>query len=239
MRGRSRGRYAAFMMTPITVTAPERWSWSARRLGIASASGVFAVGILYVAVIGFWLIIEATPREPIGDPYLAVMEVLTMVSALALLGLVIAISCFAHDARRVQALTALAIGSVAAGLTMAVHFVQLTAIRQLWRTGHLAEYRLVWPSVLFAVEYFVWDVLVGLTMLSAGFALAGGPAAERAHRALLIGGLLCLVGTAGPLSGRMLLQNVSVLGYAVVLPIAGALPARVFRSAPPPGSIAD
>ena len=221
------------MIGPLDSTASERWSRSARRLGIASATGILAVGILYVAVITLWLIIEATPREPIGDPYLAVMEILTMVSALALLGLVIAIWCFADAARRVQALGALSIGSLAAVLTMAIHFVQLTAVRQLWRAGRVSDYRLVWPSPLFAVEYFVWDILVGLTMVSAGFALAGGPAAVHARRALLIGGVLCLVGTAGPLSGRMLVQNVAVLGYTVVFPLAGAFMAGVFRAALP------
>jgi len=216
-----------------TVTASERWSWRARRLGIASSIGILVVGILYVTVIMLWLIIEATPREPIGDPYLAVMEVLTMVSALALLGLVIAIWCFADAGHRVPALTALAIGNVAVGLTMGVHFVQLTAIRQLWRAGRLVDYRLVWPSALFAVEYFVWDILVGFTLLSVAFALAGAHAAGPARRALVIGGVLCLTGVAGPLTGRMFLQNVAVLGYAVVLPIAGALAARMFRAALP------
>lgn len=221
------------MAGPIAVTTRGHWSPSARRLGIASATAVLAVGALYVAVITLWLIVEATPKEPIGDPYLAVMEVLTMVSALALLGLIIAIWCFADPARRVQAITALVVGGLGAGLTMAVHFVQLTAIRQLWRAGHLGEYRLVWPSALFAAEYFVWDILVGLTMVFAGFALGRGPGVRYARRAFLVGGVLCLGGAAGPFSGRMLLQNVAVLGYAVVLPIAGALAARVFSAAVP------
>ena len=217
------------------MTASQRWSRSARRLGIASATGILAVGILYVAVITLWLIIEATPREPIGDPYLAVMEVLTMVSALALLGLVFAIWCYADAARRLSALTALSIGSLAAILTMAVHFVQLTAVRQLWRAGHLGDYRLVWPSFLFAVEYFVWDILVGLTMVAAGFALSGGRAARPPRLAFLLGGVLCFVGSVGPFSGRMFVQNLAVLGYALVLPIAGALTVRVFRAAFPSG----
>lgn len=221
------------MAAPIDVTASERWSWRARRLGIVSATGLFVVGLVYVAVITLWVIIEATPRAPIADPYLAVMEVLTMVSALALLGLVIAIWLFADAEHLVQALTALAVGSLAAGLTMTVHFVQLTAIRQLWRAGRLVDYRLVWPSALFAVEYFVWDILIGLTMIAVGFALAGGPGARPARRAMLLGGVLCLLGAAGPLSGRMFLQNVAVFGYAVMFPIAGALTARVFRAAQP------
>jgi hypothetical protein len=161
------------------------------------------------------------------------MEILTMISGIALLGLVIAISCFADAGHRVHALTTLTLGSLAMGLTMAVHFVQLTAIRQLWRTGRMADYRLIWPSTLFAAEYFAWDILVGLTMVSASFALAGGSDAMRARGAMLIGGLLCLVGAAGPLSGRMAFQNVAVLGYAMVFPAAGALIVRVFRAALP------
>ena len=215
------------------LTRSQRWSASARRLGIVSATGVLVVGILYVAVITSWLIMERTPREPIGDPYLALMEILTMVSALSLLGVVLAIWCFPAPGRRLHALAALGGGGLAVGLTLAVHFVQLTAVRQLWRAGRLADYRLVWPSALFAVEYFVWDVLVGFTMLSVGFALAGAHAASHARRAWLMGGVLCIVGVAGPLSGRMLLQDIAVLGYAIVLPVAGALTARMFRQVPP------
>jgi hypothetical protein len=205
---------------------------------MASSIAILIVGILYVAVITCWLIIEATPGEPIGDPYLAVMEVLTVVSALALLGLVTAIWCFADAAHRLPAVTALAIGALAAGTTIAVHFVQLTAIRQLWHAGRIVDYRLVWPSALFAVEYFVWDILVGFTLISVSVTIAGGSGAEPARRALLIGGVLCLAGVAGPLSGRMFLQNVAVLGYAVVFPIAGALMARMFRAALPAGAAA-
>ncbi len=211
----------------------------ARRLGFVSATGILVVGIFYVAVIALWLVVEGTPREPIGDPYLAVMEVLTILSALALLGLVIALWFLADSTRRVPALAALAIGSLAAGLTMAVHFVQLSAVRQLWRAGRAADYRLVWPSPLFAVEYFVWDVLVGLTMVAVALALAGGAGRGHARRAFLIGGVLCLAGVSGPLSGRMVLQNIAVAGYAVVFPIAAALAARVFRAAVPALEAAD
>jgi hypothetical protein len=221
------------MIAPHSSTASERWSWGARCLGICSSIGILAIGILYAAVITLWVIIEAAPREPIGDPYLAVMEGLTMASAGAFLGLIIAVWCFAGAPHRLPALTALVIGTLAVGLTMAVHFVQLTATRQLWRAGRLSDYRLVWPSVVFAVEYFAWDILVGVSMVTAGFALAGGPTAVRARRSLLIGGMLCLVGATGPISGRMFMQNVAVLGYAVVLPIAGALTAHLFRTAPP------
>lgn len=177
--------------------------------------------------------VEAKPREPIGDPYLAVMEVLTILSAVALFGFVIAIWCFADPSRHPAAVIALVIASLAAGLTIAVHFVQLTAIRQLWRAGRLADYRLIWPSPLFAVEYLAWDCLVGLTLLFLSRALPETAGTTPTRRALLLAGVLCLVGVAGPATGRMLLQNIAVLGYAVALPIAAALATRMFRGALP------
>jgi hypothetical protein len=202
-------------------------------MGITSGIAMLAVGILYLATIALWLVVEATPLEPIGDPFLAVMEGLTMVSALALLGLVTAIWGYAERAYSVHGFLTLTLGAVAASLTMAVHFVQLTAIRQLWRAGQLPDYRLVWPSANLAVEYFAWDALVGGTMILASFALAGEPGSAPARRTMLIGGALCLLGLVGPGSGRMILQNIAVAGYAIFLPVACALTARTFHSAPP------
>jgi hypothetical protein len=114
-----------------------------------------------------------------------------------------------------------------------VHFVQLTAIRQLWRAGDLPDYRLVWPSAILAVEYFAWDVLVGATMVLISLALAGGPRSVPARRTMLTGGLLCLAGVVGPASGQMPLQNIAVAGYAIFLPIGCGLMVRVFRAAVP------
>jgi len=62
---------------------------------VASAAAIVGVGVLRVAVIAAWLVVEATPREPIGDPYLAAREALTVTSALALLGLVVAVAGYA------------------------------------------------------------------------------------------------------------------------------------------------
>ncbi|MFN8582641.1 MAG: hypothetical protein U0163_16905 [Gemmatimonadaceae bacterium] len=218
------------------MTSRARWSTRSRRLGIMAGVGILAVGVLYIATIGAWLVAKASPRDPIPDPYLAVMEVLTMCSALLLFGFVVSVWCFADEQHRVSALAALVSGSAAAVLTSAVHFVQLTAIRQLWRLGRLEDYRLIWPSPLFAVEYFAWDVLVGLTMVFSAIAIAGTPQAATARRALLAGGILCVLGVTGPLSGLMLLQNAGLLGYGVVLPVAAALVAQVFRATPSSGS---
>ena len=72
----------------------------------------------------------------------------------------------------------------------------------------------------------------------ASFVFLGTRASRLARHALMMSGLLCLVGLAGPMSGSMIWQNVAVLGYAILLPIAAVLVARVFLSTPPHGSIA-
>lgn len=220
-------------MQEIPVPARPYWTWKIRHLGMGSANAMLLIGILYLATIALWLFIEATPLEPIGDPYLALMEVLTILSALALLGFVSALGCFADQSQRVHAMLTLILGAAAAVVTTAVHFVQLTAVRQLWRAGHLSDYRLVWPSSALAVEYFAWDILVGATMLCASFALAGGPKSAAARGTMLGGGVLCLAGLLGPISGRMLFQNIAVAGYAILLPMACALSARSFRASAP------
>jgi hypothetical protein len=217
---------------------PDRpyWTPGARRLGIGSAVAMAAIGVLYVATIAIWLVVVATPREPIGDPFLAVMEVLTIVSAVALPGLVVALAHFTDRTHRAHGLIAAALGILAASLTMAVHFVQLTATRQLFHAGALPDYRLVWPSAILAAEYFAWDVLVGATMMFGSVALGSERGSVPARRTLRIGGILCLAGLVGPATGRMLLQNIAVAGYAILLPLGCALTARAFAAVPPSGT---
>jgi hypothetical protein len=190
------------------------------------------VGVLYVAIITGWLVLEGTPSDPIGDPYLAAMEALTILSAVALVGFCAAVASFSDTEHRVFGLLTLSCGTLAAGLTTSVHFTQLTAVRQLWRAGALADYRLVWPSALFAVEYLAWDVLVGATMLLSGSSLGADPARRGARTVLTVGGVFCIGGVVGPVSGQMLLQNVAVFGYAILLPLAAYLTGRLFRSVP-------
>ena len=198
-----------------------------------SSFALLVVGLLYLIVIAAWLVAVGKPKEPIGDPYLALMEVLTMASALALVCFCVAILALSTPERRIFGLGTVVAGTTAAGLTLSVHFVQLTAIRQLWRSGALADYRLVWPSPIFAVEYLAWDLLVGITMLLAAASLGEGPGRGGARSILTVGGGFCVIGLAGPASGVMALQNIAVLGYAVLLPLAAWFTAGVFRRTEP------
>ena len=194
---------------------------TANRLGFWSSAAIVGIGVAYVFALAAGFARHGF-REPIGDPILAVMEVLTLLSAPPLVTLMAAVHDRAAPGRKALGLTALSFAILCAGTTSAVHFIELTASRQLGGGG------IAWPSRAYAAELLAWDVFLGLALVFAATVFEGvGP--ERAvRRGLLICGFLCLAGTVGPLVGNMRLQLVGVLGYAVVLPVVSVMLARIF-----------
>jgi hypothetical protein len=143
---------------------------AASRLGRWSALTALAIGVAYAATLAVGFAVHGL-SEPIADPILAVMEVLTLLSAPALVVLVAAIHDGATADRRVYARVALAFAALFAGTTSVVHFVELTARRQLGASG------IVWPSPAYAAELLAWDAFLGLALLFAAPVLDGtGPA---------------------------------------------------------------
>lgn len=198
------------------------------RVGYWSAIALVCVGAGYVLALaaGFF---RHGFREPITDPVLAVMEILTLVSAVPLVTLMASIQDWSSASRRALGLSALAFATLCAGITSTVHFVELTAARQMGGGG------IAWPSRVYAAELLAWDVFLGLALLFAA-PLFSRDGLERAVRgALFLCGGLCVVGAVGPAVGNMRLQLVGVLGYAVVLPVACVLLARVFGRRPVDG----
>lgn len=109
------------------------------------------------------------------------------------------------------------------GTTSAVHFVNLTATRQ------LGSAVLVWPSTAYALELLAWDVFLGLSLVFAAFTFQGSGRENRVKRGLLVCGLLCLVGAVGPAVGNMRLQLIGVFAYGGVLPVVSFALSRIFR----------
>jgi hypothetical protein len=201
---------------------------TANRLGFWSAVALVGVGVGYVFALAAGFARHGL-NEPIGDPVLAVMEILTLLSALPIVTLMAAIHDRAAPERRPYGLIALAFATLCAGTTSAVHFVELTAARQLGEGG------IVWPSRVYAAELLAWDVFLGLALVFAATVFDGGGSERAARRGLLACGVLCLAGALGPAVGNMRLQWVGVLGYAVVLPVVALLLARVFAGVRGPG----
>jgi hypothetical protein len=194
---------------------------TATRLGFWSAASLVGIGVGYVLALaaGF-----APHRfhEPIADPVLAIIEGLTLLSAPAIVILMAAIHDRAAPGRKIYGVAALAFGTLGAGTTSAVHFIELTAARQLDGGG------IVWPSRVYAAELLAWDVFLGLALVFAARVFDGAGPEGRVRRALSICGVLCLAGTVGPVVGNMRLQLVGVAGYAGVLPVVSFLLARLF-----------
>ncbi len=193
-------------------------------VGRLAALTLVGIGALYLVALGFGFARHGL-SEPIGDPILAVMEVLTIVSSLALVVMMAALHDDTPAHRKLASLLALSFTIAFAGITCVVHVVELTALRQLGTAG------LAWPSALYAAELTAWDLLLGLALLGAAASFEETGRAGAVRRAFATGGLLCLAGLVGPAVGNMRLQLVGVLGYAVVLPITCWMLADWWRGA--------
>jgi hypothetical protein len=180
------------------------------------------VGIAYAIALTVGFAVHGL-AEPIVDPILAVMEVLTVLSALPMVVLMAAIHSFAAADRKVFGVVALAFTILFAGATIAVHFVELTARRQLGSAG------IVWPSAAYAVELLAWNLLLGLALLFAARVFAGMGRERNVRRGMHVTGLLCIAGVVGPVVGNMRLQLVGVFGYAAALPVVCLMVASVFH----------
>lgn len=197
----------------------------ARTLGTWSALAVFIIGVAYAVTLAVGFTVHGL-NEPIVDPILAVMEALTLLSALAMVILMAAIHDRAPAHRRIHGVIALSFTVLFAGITCAVHFVELTAVRQAASGG------IVWPSPEYAAELLAWDLFLGLALLFAAPLFDDRGVERSVRRGLLISGGLCVAGIVGPVVGNMRLQLVGVLGYAVALPVTCFMLAGLFRDTP-------
>ena len=193
---------------------------STYRLGTWAAGAVVAIGIAYVVTLTFGFA-RVGFDEPIGDPVLAVMEVLTLLSAPPMVVAMAAVHDCAATDRKIFGTVALAFTVLFAGTTSAVHFVELTASRQLGASG------IAWPSNVYAAELLAWDWFLGLALLFAAPVFSGTTPERGVRRGLWICGVLTLAGTVGPVVGDMRLQRIGILGYAGVLPVVFFMLARL------------
>ena len=198
----------------------------AERWGKWAAILIVAIGGLYVAVGLLWLLSPDSASRPFspGEPYLSLLELLILASAPVLVVLAAAIHARAPPSRKPMGAIALAFMTAFAALTGSVHFVRLTAHRQIdpGATGGPAPDMLDpgrWPSAAAAVDFLAWDLFFGLALLFAAATFAGGGLAKTVRIGLAASGLLCVAGTLGPATGNMDLQLIATAGYAFLMPL--------------------
>jgi hypothetical protein len=208
---------------------------SARRLGIVSSVGVL-VGSVYAAVLVAGFLALRTPKQPIGDPWFSMLEILILLLMPLMVTLMVAVHAWARAEGKALSLVALVFMSVLAGLTCDLHFVILAVSRQPAFTG-LAWMPLLlsfeWPSIPYALDILAWDVFFPLFVLFAAPAFSGNRLATSIRVLLITSGALALAGLSGVIAGDMQLRNIGIVGYAGVFPVVALLLVILFHRETP------
>src|SRR5215831_7450463 len=150
------------------------WTQTDWRFGMWSATSASTIGVVYVFVglIG----VVARPPSPDGlrqlDLYLAVLEALIILSAVALVIMMTAVYAYAPTDRKTFALTALAFMICSAVLTCGVHFASLTVGRQIDARGlpllsHQLSVNEDWPTLAMSLDLLAWNFFLELALVCA------------------------------------------------------------------------
>src|SRR5262245_33997860 len=135
------------------------WTPTDRRIGLWSAGAVVVLSVAYLATGTAWFVFggDAVQRDPLWpvDPYRAVLESLIVLLAPPMIVVMAAVHGVAPPGAKACTAAALALMTLAAGTTCAIHFVELTVVRRLGPAsppGLSGVFFTPWPSVFFALD---------------------------------------------------------------------------------------
>jgi hypothetical protein len=200
------------------------------RLGMWSAWTLAGFYLAYIAALLAGGVAQGVPT----DPYLALAEGLIILAAPLQVVLAAVVYQCAPQHARAATLVGLGWMMVMAGLTMTVHFVELTVARAVNTTAIPGFERLFgweWPSLLYAIELMAWHMFLGLSLLFMAQAFPGRGTEVMVRVGLRTAGALCIAGLAGPLLGNLDWRMIGVFGYGAMFPAVCILMGTVFRSA--------
>ena len=213
-----------------------RFTATARRLGIFSATATFILIFAYAVTLVMGLMSLESPQEPIGNPMFTILEVLIIVMMPAMVALMVVVHAWAPMHAKTLSLTSVVFMGLLAGLTCSVHFVILTMSRQPEFTEQ-SWLPLVlsfnWPSVAYALDILGWDIFFALSMLFAAPVFWGSRLAAWIRVLMIASGVLALAGLSGVVAGDMQLRNIGIVGYVGVFLVVVALLAILFYRATP------
>jgi hypothetical protein len=213
-----------------------RFTATARRLGIFSATATFILIFAYAVTLVMGLMSLESPQEPIGNPMFTILEVLIIIMMPAMVALMVAVHAWAPMHAKTLSLTSVVFMGLLAGLTCSVHFVILTMSRQPEFTEQ-SWLPLVlsfnWPSVAYALDILGWDIFFALSMLFAAPVFWGSRLAAWIRVLMIASGVLALAGLSGVVAGDMQLRNIGIVGYVGVFLVVAALLAILFYRATP------
>jgi hypothetical protein len=206
-------------------------------MGRWAAIAVVAIAVLYITTGLIWLVpnLSSVTIQTLApsEPYLTIMEILMLLLNPAMVVLFAAIHAYAAPDKKTCSLAAFGFLLLLVAITGVVHFVNLTVVR---RTTSVTvaeafafyQYRSGGLSAMFAAEMLGWDFFFGLALLFAAPVFKGDRLQTAIRTGLIVSGLLCLFGFAGPASGDMRFQVLAILGYAFGFPLVCLLLAQLF-----------
>jgi hypothetical protein len=205
----------------------------ARILGAWSARAIFLIEVVYVAVFAAGFASIGNTSDPLPDPYLAIGEILILVMAPIMVGLMLAIHQCAPKQSKPFTHVALGWMLAAAAFTTVVHFVQLTVARHIDPAtfpGYARIFGWHWPSTFYAIDIVAWDVFFGLALLFAVPAFTHRGHAKLVRRGFILSGSLCLIGLVGPFSNVIALRTIGIVGYTVIFGLTCLPLSRTFNA---------
>ncbi len=202
-----------------------------RTIGKVAAWAVFSLGIVYAVVTVLGFLSLKSPLDPIGDPFVSIMELLIIPLTLFYVVSMVAVHAYAPPEDKAYSFMALCLMTLVAGISSSVHFVILTVGHQI-EASRLAWVSLFfswkWPSVAYALDTLAWDWFFALSMLFAAAVFKKGKLEMTVRILMSISGVLSLAGLIGVSLADMQIRNIGIIGYAVVAPVAFLLLGIVF-----------
>jgi hypothetical protein len=215
---------------------PGTFTAQQRVIGRAAAWAVLGMGVVYAVITALGFLSLKAPQDPIGEPFVSLMELLIVLMAPLYVVSMVAVHAYAPLERRVYSLTALSFMLLLAGLTSSVHFTVLLVGPQFAATGLSWSPLLFawqWPSVAYALDILAWDWFFALALCFAAPVFQAGQLEKTVRALMLVSGVLSLAGLLGVPLADMQVRNIGIIGYAVVAPVVFLLLGIVFGRAQP------
>jgi hypothetical protein len=192
---------------------------------------VVVLSAVYAVTLAAGLLSLQSPLQPIGDPFFPILEILIVLSTPLMVVVMVAVHAWASAEVKTYSLAALIFMCLVAALTCSIHFVILTAGRQLGSAGSSwwpVLFSFEWPSIPYALDILAWDLFFALSMLFAAPVFSGNRLRSSIRILMILSGVLALAGISGAVVGDMQLRMIGVAGYAGVFPVVALLLAILF-----------
>jgi len=213
-----------------------------RTMGRVAALSVFILCVIYAIILILGFLSLKSPQDPIGDPYVSILELLIILLSPLMVIAMIAVHAYAPRDVKAYSFTALIFMIIMTGITSSVHFAILTVSRQIEAAGLTQAslfFSFKWPSVVYTLDILAWDWFFTLAMFFSAPVFKDVGLEKIVRYILIVSGFLSFVGLLGvPLAimnveSWFIVRNIGIVGYALVAPIAFLLMGILFGRTQP------